>query len=92
MAYSLCILFLFDCVQEKAVYSVCESFSDEAALCVIVLFFSHPHVAQGRSTFTKFKVFHRSNHMYELKHFGMVWQRHIREKCFGAQRKPYLNS
>ncbi len=21
----------------------------------------------------KVKVFHRSNHMYELKHFGMVW-------------------
>jgi hypothetical protein len=36
------------------------------------------------------KVFHRSNHMYELKHFGMVWQRHIREKCCGAQRKPYF--
>jgi hypothetical protein len=38
----------------------------------------------------RIKVFHRSNHMYELKHFGMVWQRHIREKCCGAQRKPYF--
>jgi hypothetical protein len=37
-----------------------------------------------------YKVFHRSNHMYKLKHFGMVWQRHIREKCCGAQRKPYF--
>ncbi len=36
-----------------------------------------------------YKVFHRSNQMYELKHFGMVWQRRTREKCCGAQRKPF---
>jgi hypothetical protein len=36
------------------------------------------------------KVLHRSNQMYELKHFGMVWQRRTREKCCGAQRKPYF--
>jgi hypothetical protein len=34
------------------------------------------------------KVLHRSNQMYELKHFGMVWQRRTRRKCCGAQRKP----
>ncbi len=31
------------------------------------------------------KVFHRSNHMYELKHFGMVWRRRTREKCCGPR-------
>jgi hypothetical protein len=36
------------------------------------------------------KVFHRSNHMYELKHFGMVWQRRIRERCCGAHREPHF--
>jgi hypothetical protein len=34
------------------------------------------------------KVLHRSNQMYELKHFGMVWQRRTGRKCCGAQRKP----
>jgi hypothetical protein len=32
-----------------------------------------------------YKVFHRSNHMYELKHFGMVWQRHIQESVAGLR-------
>ncbi len=44
----------------------------------------------SRRTGLASKVFHRSNHMYELKHFGMVWQRRIWEKCCGAQRKPYF--
>jgi hypothetical protein len=35
------------------------------------------------------KVIHRSNQMYELKHFGIFWQRRTREKCCGAQRKPF---
>ncbi len=34
------------------------------------------------------KVLHRSNHMYELKHFGMVWHGCIQEKCCGAHREP----
>jgi hypothetical protein len=36
------------------------------------------------------KVIHRSNHMYELKHFGMVWQRRTRERCCGAHREPHF--
>ena len=37
------------------------------------------------------KVFHRSNHMYELKHFGMVWQRRTWRKVLrGSQRASFL--
>jgi hypothetical protein len=36
------------------------------------------------------KVIHRSNHMYELKHFGMVWQRRNRERCCVAHREPHF--
>jgi hypothetical protein len=49
---------------------------------VLILTGVLPRIAVGH------KVLHRSNQMYELKHFGMVWQRRTRRKCCGAQRKP----
>ncbi len=76
--------------------TLCEKPSDQKIIC------SGPLCAAacGKLWFRKLyvnitvraegKVFHRSNHMYEFKHFGMVWQRRTREKCCGAQRKPYF--
>ncbi len=52
-----------------------------------------PHLTRDRFKglgVSRAKVFHRSNHMYELKHFGMVWQRRIRERFCGSHREPHF--
>ncbi len=51
-----------------------------------------PHGQRNYTCVLLPKVIHRSNHMYELKHFGMVCQGRIRERCCGAHREPHFQS
>jgi hypothetical protein len=65
-----------------------ENFHGEISTLDLALQIRELELDRGLSS----KVMHRSNHMYVLKHYGVVWQRRNRERCYGAQRESHFKS